>query len=151
MLFIFLLARRGPCRFPDEYSKHVSLFELADEHQLITSTDYDRYVRWGTFLLPIAFCTSVAFPMMISTVSSNVLANKARQALSLVTAAAVMLVCLSILLPLCPAFGTDSRPLSFDVDGTPAFYLASVSPTVIALIDIVLCKVATPSSGSKVL
>lgn len=141
VVLLSLLAWEGPCKFPAEYSKRVALFERADEHELISSTDYDDHVRWSVFLVPALFCACVAFPLESSRSTTDVFPVTWRLVLQTLIAAVTAAVVLHTVMPVCPSFGTDARPLAFDVDGTTALYLAALSPSVIALADVILCGV----------
>ena len=150
VLIISVFVWSGPCKFPAEYSKHVSLFERSDEHKLITSTDHDDHVRWGTLLVPVALCACVAFPLQSTQISERTLSRVGRLAVAIALALASASVCLYLVLPVCSSFGTDAKPLAFDVDGRAAFYLAALAPLAIAAADVVLCLTLNSSPVKKV-
>ena len=150
IVLISIPAWSGPCKFPAEYSKRVSLFERSSEHKLITSTDYDDHVRWSTLLVPVALCACVAFPLQSTQLSERAAPNIGRLAAAIIIAQASAFVCLYLLLPVCSSFGTDAKPLAFDVDGRLAFYLAALAPLAIATIDVVLCLSLDSSPVKKI-
>ena len=137
-------AWEGPCRFPDDYQKNVGMFERAEDHKIIVSSDYNKTVAWGSVVVPIAFCAAVALPMVSSrsdVAEADYEAQKKVLAAQIVIASIVSYIVLLFEGALSPMFGTDAMPLAFDVSCTTAIYLAAGAPLVSAVVDVALCRV----------
>lgn len=134
---VALVAWYGPCAFPSNYQKRVHLFERADEHGLICSTSYDAHTEWATVLLPLSLCMCASLPLELTQPhGTNRASKKNRLIAGLLFASFNLAVTMVTLGAMPPMFGTDAKPLAFDVDCTVAVYLAALVPVGCNLIDI---------------
>ena len=140
---VALVAWYGPCAFPSNYQKRVHLFERSDEHGLICSTSYDAHTEWATVLLPLSLCMCASLPLELTQPHSTDRASqqtrlqkRTRLIAGLLFASFNLAVTFLTLGAMPPMFGTDAKPLAFDVDCSVAVYLAALVPVGCNLIDI---------------
>lgn len=101
----------------------VYLFDLAQDHKLITSEYYNHWVWAAAFVLPVTSALLIAFTVAGTNLKSH-RAVKWDIAVLLLSTWAVFI----IVLPQAVSFGTDAKPLSFDEHPNWTVYMAIAMP-----------------------
>jgi len=100
----------------------VHVFDLAEDHKLITTPHYDTYVWASAFVLPLTIS------MAVGSAGLSLISKSFEQCCDVFT---VLLSTWSIFLLVAPqaeSFGTDSEPMSFDTEPSWGVYMAMIGP-----------------------